>query len=227
MSEEIHVLIPTAQRSHVDGMLSKWRSAGYRIGVFVDPGPITIKCFDWLIQAPYPGVWAAWNALSKAAIAMGVDCCFLVGDDMEPPQEVSVKLLRAQYLERFPDGFGVLQGTSDHQGERIKGKWASERICGSPIIGRGWVARAYRGNGPVDARCKAFYSDEALLHVALKQNVLWQNPSFGAFHKHWSFACGLPRQDYHVRNSNQFWASDKAIFEASMRDGFPEGEPLK
>jgi hypothetical protein len=225
MNQKPHVLIPTAQRSHANEALQKWRAAGYTVAVFVDPGPLTVSAFDWMIQAPYPGVWRAWNALARAAIAMGADTCFLVGDDMDPPREYSADEIRAQYLERFPDGMGVMQGTGDRQGGLIAGKWASQRICGSPFVGRAWIQQAYLGNGPVDGRYEAFYADESLLHVAQRLGVLWQREDVTIFHRHWSFGA-LPRQDYHLRNDRNSWSKDKALFEASLAAGFPEGARL-
>lgn len=225
MDSRVHVLIPTAQRSHANAILRKWRAAGYCVGVFIDPGQIRLDSFDWMIQAPYPGVWRAWNALARAAVAMGAEACFLVGDDMEPPRECSPSELYSQFYDRFPSGFGVMQGTGDHQGDVIDGKFASQRICGSPFIGASWVKYAYRGNGPVDGRYEAFYADESLLHVARQRGVLWQRDDVCIFHNHWSWG-HLPRQDYHHRNDRNSWVKDKTLFEESLAAGFPEGARL-
>lgn len=225
MDERIAVLIPTAQRPHAETTLRKWRAAGYAVAVFVDPGAIRVTSYDWIIQAPYPGVWRAWNALARAAIAMGTDTCFLVGDDMDPPPELLAAEIRKQFLDHFPNGFGVMQATGDRQGERIGGKWASQRICGSPLVGAEWIRKSYGGEGPVDGRYEAFYADESLLHVAQKLGVLWQREDLTILHRHWSWGY-LPRQDYHLRNDRLSWTKDKALFQASVAAGFPEGERL-
>jgi len=222
MDERIHVLIPTAQRSHANVTIQKWRAAGYAVGVFVDPGPLHVIGYDWILQAPYPGVWRAWNALAKAAVAMGIDACFLVGDDMDPPLEISAEEMKKQFFDHFPTGFGVMQATGDRQGDRIDGKWASQRICGSPLVGAQWIRKSYGGEGPVDGRYEAFYADESLLHVARNLGVLWQREDLCLLHRHWSFGY-LPQQDYHRRNNRLSWSKDKALFETSLAAGFPEG----
>lgn len=225
------VLIPTAQRDHVRDQLAKWRGRGWKIGLLIDYENKTRRAifegdYNFLaISENYPGVWSAWNALARAAVAIGAEVVCLAGDDMDPPLQPADEIAR-MYLERFPSGLGVLQGTGDKQGQAIDGKWNSARICGSPIIGREWVKRAYRGNGPVDARYGSFYADEDLMHVATKLGVLWQEESVNIFHRHWSFRGGFPREDYHERNQRADWARDKALFDESLALGFPEGELL-
>lgn len=218
------VLIPTAQRNHVHVQLDKWRGRGWKIGLFVDPGLCELPR-DLLVKAEYPGVWKAWNVLSRAVAAYGADCVCLAGDDMDPPAQPASEI-RERYLSQFPDGLGVLQGIGDKQGQLIDGLWNSARICGSPIIGREWIRRAYRGNGPVDARYGSFYADESLLHVARKLGLLQQDEEISIFHRHWSFRGGYPKQEYHERNNKKDWRADHDLFNESLALGFPEGELL-
>ena len=216
----VYVLIPTALKSHhIEPIFAQWKAKGYKLGLFVDPGS-DHPC-DLLIRAAYPGVWNAWNALARAAVACGADVCVLVGDDMEPDPNHTAQEIGQAYLNRFPLGDGILQPCGDLQGTDDSGRPAAARICGSPIMGREWIKRAYQGNGPVDGRYNAFYADESLKHVAEKLGKLWMEPTLSHRHLHWSWH-HLPRQAYHERNQKR-WLEDKKLFETSLAAGFPEG----
>jgi hypothetical protein len=200
-------------------MFSRWKSKGYKLGLFVDIGSDWV-C-DLLIRADYPGVWNAWNALAKAAVSCGADVCVLAGDDMEPDPNHTAQEIAKAYLDRFSMGEGIMQPCGDPQGIDDSGRPAAARICGSPWMGREWIKRAYQGNGPVDGRYNAFYADESLWHVAGNAQKLWMEPSLSQFHRHWSWG-HLQRQPYHERNQKR-WAEDKRLFEQSLAAGFPEG----
>jgi hypothetical protein len=218
----VYALIPTALKPHCSSIFAAWKAKGYKLGLFIDPGSDS-PC-DLLIRAPYPGVWNAWNALARAAVSCGADVCVLVGDDMEPDPNHTAQEIGETYLDRFPHGGGILQPCGDLQGVDDSGRPAAARICGSPIMGREWIKRAYQGNGPVDGRYNAFYADESLKHVAEQLGRLWMEPTLSHFHRHWSWGA-LPRQPYHERNQRR-WAEDKKLFEESLAAGFPEGEWL-
>jgi hypothetical protein len=101
----------------------------------------------------------------------------------------------------------------------------SERICGSPIFGRGWVTRAYGGQGVLCPEYKNFYADEELLNVAKKLGVLWQDPGTSHEHDHWSRKPEARPPVTHAL-TNSWWDSDKATFERRRDSGWPEHEPL-
>lgn len=215
----VYVLIPTVLKQHALQIIEMWKAKGYKVGLFVDPGQ-DAKC-ELLIRGAYPGVWNAWNALARAAVACGADVCVLAGDDMEPDPNHTAQEVAEAYFRRFPAGDGVLQPCGDPQGMDDSGKPAAARICGSPWIGREWIKRAYQGNGPVDGKYNAFYADESLYHVAQKLGKLWMDPTLSQFHRHWSWG-HLPRQSYHERNQRR-WAEDRAMFERDLEAGFPNG----
>lgn len=218
----VYVLIPSALKAHCPAIFDLWKVKGYKLGLFVDPRG-DYPC-ELLIRAAYPGVWNAWNGLAKAALSCGADAVVLAGDDMEPDPNHSAQEVAAMYLERFPNGEGIMQPSGDIQGIDNSGKPAAARICGSPWMGREWIKRAYLGNGPVDGRYNAFYADESLKHVAEKLGKLWMEPRLSQFHRHWSWH-HLPRQSYHERNQAR-WHEDQKLFGLSMAAGFPEGEWL-
>ena len=39
---DVWVAIPTAQKSHVPAQLRKWQDQGYKLALFVDPGPVDL-----------------------------------------------------------------------------------------------------------------------------------------------------------------------------------------
>jgi hypothetical protein len=226
---EVYVCVPTALKAHVPEQLKKWANQGYKIALFVDPGPVDLGDIPiaLLMMGTYPGIWRAWNALAKAVMACGADVAVLIGDDMDPDPNKNAQELAEEYLARFPEGFGVMQPCGDPQGMGLDTNSASKesvpaaaRICGSPWVGRGWVHRAYWGEGPVNGNYWAFYSDEEMKLVAERRGLLWMRPDVSQFHRHWSWQ-HMPKQPYHERNQKR-WEADKALFE-SRRPGL-DGE---
>lgn len=224
----VWVLIPTALKDHVWPILAKWRAQGYKIGLLTDGlserlgSSIVhkaIEASDMLIDcASYPNVWKSWNMLAKAALAWNADVCVLVGDDMDPDMTKDAQTIAAEYLKRFPSGFGVMQPCGDPQGEALDGKHNAARICGSPWVGKGWITSGYGGEGPVNGNYNAFYADEELKIVAENLGVLWMRDDLTQWHHHWSFGA-LPKQEYHTRN-NAKWDADKALFNQRKLEGF-------
>ncbi len=230
VNPDVWVCIPTACKEHVPSTIQKWRNQGYRLALLVDEATVDDDRIyfrevpDLVIRSRvYPGVWRAWNALAKAVMAIGADVAVLAGDDMDPDPNLAAQEIARQYLERFPSGWGIMQPTGDRQGDIIDGRWNSQRICGSPWIGREWVAKAYGGNGPVNGEYAAFYADEELQLVAERAKLLWQRNDLCQFHRHWSWG-HLKRQDYHERNQ-KIWDTDMALFNVRKARGFPEVLP--
>lgn len=221
------VCIPTAVKDHVVKQLEKWRAKGYKIAVLTDgSAPAWMPHYSdaWLHVDQYPGVWQSWNILAQAVLRLGAGAAVLVGDDMDPDPNKTGDEILAEYLQRFPDGFGIMQPCGDMQGDLINGVPNSGRICGSPWVGRGWIRRSYYGRGPVNASYTAFYADEELKLVAERLGILWMRPDLTQFHRHWSWR-HLPKQEYHDRNQAS-WQADKAIFEAHRDAKFDAATPI-
>lgn len=222
MDKNVWVLMPTALKEHVPATLEKWSKQGYQIGLLTDWGTAigkTASPVDLVVYAKrYPGVWLSWNLLAQTVLRLRADVCVLVGDDMDPDPTKDAQQIAAEYLEKFPDGFGVMQPCGDPQGVDASGLCAAARICGSPWVGRAWIQFAYGGGGPVNAMYDSFYADEELKHYAEKMGRLWMRPDLSQFHRHWSWR-HLPKQDYHERNQKQ-WEADKALFERRKASGF-------
>ena len=221
----VYVLMPTAGAVHAQEQIDKWRALGYGVGLWLDPGNAVLGS-DFYIQRAYPGVWRAVNELATVAFDRGADVCVFAGDDMDPEPSKRAEEIAAEYLGRFPDGFGVMQPCGDPQGELIAGKHNAGRICGSAWFGRGWHARAFGGRGPTPDRYYHFYGDEELYVVAGALGVRWMRDDLTQWHRHWSFPGGLPRQEYHERTNREHWDTDQRTYFASKAAGFPEGCPL-
>lgn len=219
------MIVPTMLREHAIPNLLEWKKQGYLLGALTNGETRCKGVVDVELEIhtrAYPGVWSSWNLLAHAVLRVGARAVVLAGDDMIPDPNLKADEIADQFLGKFPTGMGVMQPCGDPQGRDGSGKSAAERICGSPWVGREWILRAYGGLGPCNATYKAFYADEDLKCYAEKKGCLWMRPDLSQYHKHWSWG-HTQRQDYHERNQKA-WAADKALFEASQKHGFQEGE---
>lgn len=99
------------------------------------------------------------------------------------------------------------------------GKAASERICGSPWMGRDYILRANGGRGVFWYEYHHFFADEELRNVAEKQRLLWQRSDLTHYHDHWSRR-KVSRPEYLVK-AQQGWAQDRELFYERQSQGFP------
>lgn len=216
---KVFVLMPTACAPHTDATVAKWKAKGYAMATFQDPGSRDVEGVDVVVRAPYPGVWNACNALAQMALSLGADVCLFAGDDMDPDPNHTAQEIGAQYLERFPDGYGVMQPCGDMQGVDASGRPAAARICGSAWFGRRWVRESYGGRGPTPGEYFHLWGDEDLKEVAERLGVLWWRPDLMQFHRHYTWGW-LPQQKYHERPSGRDEA-DRQLFLQRKAAGFP------
>ena len=240
--------------AHADGGTSpKWRAAGYKTAIWRDPGAPDIDC-DILHVAPYPGYYAACNALMRMAFEADQSCEWVVcaGDDTSPdpnkhPDAIAVEcglhfVTHCESCSRSDPytsapcdnqfSFGVMQPTgdpwSDRQGRII------ERIAGSPWIGKEFALRTYGGKGPYWEEYFHNGGDEELQCVAQKLGVFWQRPDLTHHHDHWcrprdgeKFAHGRQVPKHLERaNSPEDWARFNRIFKPRQAHGFPGHGPI-
>jgi hypothetical protein len=210
---ETWVVMPTACAEHVPATVQRWKAKGYNVALFCDRGK-QVDGADLIVTGTYRGVWNACNDASYAALEAGAEVCLFAGDDMDPDPNHTAEEIAAQYLVRFPDGYGLMQPCGDRQGDAI-----AQRICGSAWFGREWIRGAYEGRGPTNASYRHFFGDEELALVGEQLGVLWWRPDLTQFHHHWSWG-HLPKQPYHTRNQ-QWWYQDRALFDARRAAGFP------
>lgn len=209
---EVWYAIPSASHLRASVCLAKWKSRGYKTAVLVDGNTRAPACVDHYIDVTnYPGYWVASNALCMALQSADIVVCG--GDDVYPDPGANPQSVADQFFKRFPDGFGVMQPTGDD----LDG---TDRICGSPWFGKGWLREGYGGRGPFWPEYMAFYGDEDLFNVAKKLGVLWQRPDLTQYHDHWIRTGGPEKTPYQIKN-DRYWEADKAIFQRRKATGFP------
>ncbi len=234
---KIAVIMPVAHEDRCRENLPLWAERGYDLILLQDVYRFDVSYLGaWLSKGaslhlvidpsgPYKGWPSCVNTLVvKAQEVFGpYDVLVAAGDDMRPTPGLTAQQVARRYLDRFPDGFGIMQPTGDSWVDSL-GK-VSERICGSPIFGRGWVTRAYGGRGVLCPEYKNFYADEELLNVAKKLGVLWQDDGTSHEHDHWSRKPDARPPVTHAL-TNSWWDRDKATFERRRDSGWPGYEPL-
>lgn len=221
------VVFPSASTSRARAAVEKWKAMGYLTGVYRDIGT-TETCGSFLEwRGPYNGYWDACNHMANILVNGQEQATIVIfaADDIDPDPDRTCQELSSEFIDRFPDYFGVMQPCGDRQGIDASGRPAAERICGSPWLGREWVKRAYQGRGATDARYFHFYGDESLYEVAKRAGVLWMRPDVVHYHRHWSWG-HEPQQQYQKRNSRDHWQKDKALFYDEKAAGFPGSAPL-
>lgn len=214
----IATVFPTCNTERATTARDRWRRQGYLVGVWVEEKFVNFEADLMLRAESYPGYWQAANCLIRAAAAAGADIVVPIGDDMDPDPNLTAKEIGARYQQRFPDGFGVMQPT----GDPLDG---TDRICGSPWLGRGWIQRAYGGAGALWPEYGHFYGDEELQAVATRLGVLWQCKEITQYHHHW-VGRRSDMQAYQKANSDRWWHHDAAIFNRRKAADFPCSTPL-
>lgn len=145
---------------------------------------------------------------------------------MLPDPSRSAQSIAAEFYARFPDGFGIMQPVGDTMD-------GTDRICGSPWMGRGWIDRANLGTGPLWSGYVGFYADEELFEVsrALRNgdhSCLEQRADLCQFHEHWTRhgAPGAGSRPAYSEFSQSWWTRDQELFKKRKEAGFPGSSPL-
>ncbi len=213
----VAVVMPVAHEDKCRQNLPLWSSRGYEIFVEQDRYRFSLdyvpNCVRRLSDDPYPGWPTVVNRLARYAFSIGVQVVVAAGDDMRPDPNLTAEQMGTRYLTRFPDGGGVMQPIGDDFD-------GTDRICGSPIVGRDWFYRSYGGGGHVLCdEYKNFYADEELLNVSWLLGLLWQDPATCHYHDHWTRR-GEPRPET-AHHTQTWWDQDKATFERRRAAGWP------
>lgn len=211
-------MLPVANEKHCAEKLTKWIEMGYDVHVLQDryrfDCPHGVQVYSpW---STYKGWPASVAYLCRLPMAGQYDCIVTGGDDMLPDPNMHASEIAAEFYQRFPDGFGVMQPIGDDMD-------GTDRICGSPWFGRGWIERSYCGRGPLCGSYFQFYADEELLNVARGLGVLWQRQDLTQYHDHWTRR-REPRPQYQDL-SQSYWDTDKATFMERLSHGFPGSHP--
>jgi len=213
MTDEVWVVWPTVSLARSDLMAAKWQENGYKVAVLVN-SPLDVDvdkcvCDSFIIQPNWSGFPTAVNLLCQSVPG---DVVAVVGDDVYPDPDKTAAEIREEFLQTFPDTFGVMQPIGDI--------FASTHLCAvSPWSGRGVIERAYGGKGPFFPGYFHYFSDEELQEVATKWGVFHQRADLTQFHDHWQ------RKPSHKRPAHLMTAlrrhkADKLVFQKRKKENF-------
>lgn len=202
----------------------RWKGCGYRVAVLTD-GPVRPNLREPAMHV-HVGEYAGWatavSLLAKAVVAddfeRDVAAVVVGGHDQSPDDRFAADELAAQFAERFPDLFGVMQPTGD-------GFAGNGMAAVSPWLGAGWIRRAYGGNAPLWTGYRHFCPDSELWAVARLLGVYWERPDLSQYHDHWTRHAGATRPP-HLAAAEGAKAQDRALFVARRDAGWPGHEPL-
>lgn len=212
----VPVLLPSANPAMARKHLPKWVSAGYRVIMLQDRVRFDVAGCEVVHVEEYLGYALSVNKLYREVPGVsGAEVVVLIGDDMDPDPILSPGDLRRQFLERFPDTFGVMQPIGDD----LSGV---DRICGSPWVGRSFASRINGGRGPLWSGYYHFFADEELFDVSTMLKRLWQRRDVSHYHDHWSRNRERPP---HLAEAQARWDSDKSLHARRKAEGFPGHEP--
>lgn len=242
---DVWYCIPSCNPKRAREVTEAWREMGYRVAVLVDRNKL--EDFTWGEDAPdfvletkkYPGYYGAVNLLARflrgrktvedmEGVKIGgsiyrVEPMTIVtgGDDIFPDERRSASEIRDTLYVLKPDGFFVAQPTGDV--DKMPG---TDKICGSPWFGHGWLDRGYGGKGPFCSAYFQFYGDEELQNVAKLTGAYVALPDVRQRHEHYHRDGGPPKTDYQARNETHYWSRDQRVFFERQKKEWPGHEPL-
>lgn len=232
---EVWFALPVADVKMAINHFPAWKKMGYKIAILTDEytvsqhkiKPRTLDICGLIDFSHHVEKYEGWpkSANLLCSLLPQADIVITGGADMTPDPKKDAQTIAQEFLDHFgPDLFGIMQPTGDRWMEDTKGFAASERICGSPWIGKGVIQRLNQGNGPLWSEYYHFYADEEMKVVAETLGILWQRRDLTHFHDHWQRNHAV-RPEYLTRAKMQ-WKHDKNIFRKRQRAKFPGSEPL-
>ncbi len=210
--------IPSANLELCNKCLAAWRQMGYRTAVLMNErwSLDTRRPDIFVYRKQYDGYSAALRLLCNH-IDEEADIIITGGDDVYPDPTMTAAEIACQFRERFPDGFGVMQPIGDDYP-------GTDRICGSPWMGRRFCETINGGGGPFFREYTHFFCDEEMFEVTRKLGCLWQRKDLVQYHDHWS-RNGGEQQPYHLKHQKT-WDVASQLFHKRKLAGFPGHEPL-
>ena len=207
--------IPSANPGRCSASFKAWKQRGYMCCCLLDKPDHEVPEADLVVRVqPYPGYFTSVNRMAQRLVREhAADIVVTGGDDMWPDPNHTAEEIGQQFMEKFPDGYGVMQPTGDD----LDG---TDRICGSPWMGRRWALEGYGGLGCFWPEYKAFYGDEELRHVSEALGVLWQRPDLVQHHDHWTRGGVQKMTPYQRKNEAVYFEPDGAIYKARKAAGW-------
>ena len=213
MSLDVWAVWPTVSLERSRPLVDKWHDLGYKVACLVNPPHDhsdipEAECV--VVQNVWEGFAVAANFLCHTVPG---DIVAVVGDDILPDPDRTASELGEDFLERFPDLFGVMQPIGD--------EFAYTHKCAvSPWIGRKFIEVAYGGQGPYWTGYFHYYADYELQLVAEKLGVFQQRKDVIQYHDHWQRQ-DQPKRPAHLRKAKQLHRVDKALWEKRSKEGYP------
>lgn len=227
---DVWYAIPTANAAKARTCFEAWRKMGYMTAAIATAetnagegtgADLTVG------RIGYPGYPNCVNRLCKRLVSLhGAELIVTGGDDILPDPNKPAGEIAAEFWCHFPDGMGVMEPTGDRWMTDGRGRAASERICGSPWMGKAFIQRINGGAGPFWGEYFHFFCDEEMCEVARAQNILWQRPDLTHFHDHWSRNRRSGRRPDYLQEPHDHCVKDKCIFERRKAAGFPGSAPI-
>jgi hypothetical protein len=192
---------------------------GYRIAILQNQEQADLTDIADIVEWSdhYPGWAASINLLCERIVPRSAPIVVTGGDDMLPDPNHSAQELAAQFLERFPDTFGVMQPHGDEF-------MAARHYCGSPFLGRRWIQTMYRATGPMCAAYHHGYADLELYWVATCLHALWSRPDLSHYHDH--FTRRHDAKPRYWRTVERHEIRDCRTYLERLASRFPGHEPL-
>lgn len=217
-SPEVWFAIPSANPEKCRATLPVWRKMGYKIAVLqnFERGDIPADLTLWSDE--YPGWPASVNLLCRRVVPP--DCPIVVtgGDDMLPDPNHTAQELARQFLDRFPDTFGVMQPHGDEF-------MLARLYCGSPFMGRAWFTSMYQGEGGMFPGYRHNWADNELYWLAKGMGALWERPDLIHHHEHFTRS-GSQKPDYWKANVETRDLEDCRTYINRSWSRFPGHQPL-
>ena len=220
---EVYYAIPTKEPAKARTCASMWHAMGYKVAFLMDHDADVAVGADLVITGKYVGYPAALRTLCLAL--HDIEVVVTGGDDILPDPRKMADEIAKEFLEYFPTTFGVMQPTGDRWILDKDGRAASERICGSPWMGREFRRRINGGTGPFWHEYFHFYCDEEMHDVCERLGVLWQRPDLTHYHDHWLRQQARKRHEYLLKAKADEMRA-KALFNTRKAANFPGHEPL-
>lgn len=217
-TSEVWYAIPSANVERCRETLPKWREMGYKIAILQNQtrGEIPADIVVW--SDHYPGWPGSINQLCASIVPKSASIVVSGGDDMLPDPNRTAQDIASEFHERFPDGFGIMQPIGDEF-------WGASTFCGSPWLGRGWIERAYGGNGPMPAQYRHNWADNEIFWVARCMDALWLRKDLTQYHKHFIREGGV-EPEYWTKNVEGFDRHDMLLYILRSWQRFPGCEVL-
>jgi hypothetical protein len=208
--------------------VAAWKQMGYGTAIACEDRERIDKLpVDFGIEQPsYPGYASSVNRLVHNILANDHECMAVVaaGDDMWPDQKRTAKEIVEVLVKRFGGTLFVLQPTGDRWRLPTSDTPQSERVAGSPFLGREWCLRAYEGQGPLWQEYTHCFADQELAEVAEMHGVMFWDPDIKHLHNHFLRMGNRPPP--HAAKAYAAYADDQATFERRKAAGFPGSDLL-